>query len=230
MVEPTAEAPFLEDLFVETAELEDGTIADMIRVDADDLAASLGGPGSGPRPHGGTKKPEKKDDDRGPSSPNDRQESKLPIKPFTAPPDPQGTGGRKAGGFTANGETNTSMGDLAEKALTQLGLRSILPEGKRQNPLDVEDDHSGHAYEVKACSTTATEYKCKAKKAELDDKRAYADEHQLKPGIMIPVVDRDKGEMHVYSREGLGNYKLDPKTAEANGWRYHGTVKLTGDD
>lgn len=160
-----------------------------------------------------------------PSKPGERRKDVTPpVKEMVMPPPPRGkAGGNKAGGLTATGETNTRMGDMAEAALMKLGLRSILPPGKRQNPLDVEYDHSGWAFEIKACSINATEYKAKPKAAEMEDKRAYAAEHKLKPAMMIAVVDHEKGEIHAYWRPGIGAWGLTEGNKDQ--WNYAGTVK-----
>lgn len=161
-----------------------------------------------------------------PSRPEERHpDAKPPALPFNAPPPPSGQGGRKAGGFAATGETNTAFGDRAEAIIEELGLRSILPEGHRQNPLDREWDHSGMAFEVKAVSTKATEYKAKPKASEMEEKRAYAKKHKLKPGMLIAVLDDDKMEVHAYWREGIGAFALNPKTAHEQ-WNYMGTVSF----
>lgn len=161
----------------------------------------------------------------GPSKKSERKNVKPPKKDFVAPPPPQGTGGKQKYGFAANGETNTKVGDGAEAALKGLGLRSILPPGQRQNPLDVEYDHSGYAFEVKACTTNAKEYKAKPKKAEVASKNAYAKKHGLKPATMIAVVDSKAGQIHAYWREGIGAYRLDPNDGGKN-WNFMGTVKI----
>jgi len=161
-----------------------------------------------------------------PTKPHERHDVTPPSKPMRAPPPPQGTGKGKAGGFTATGHTNTSLGDLAEKAVEKLGLRSILPEGQRQNPLDAEYDHSGIAFEIKAVTTAAKEYKAKPKAAEMESKRAYAEKHGLKPATMIAVVDTEKNKVHAYWREGIGAFSLTSTNLDK--WNYAGTVSLKG--
>jgi hypothetical protein len=159
-----------------------------------------------------------------------------PPAPFKAPPPPQGKAGGGKPIRPTGDESNTKFGDKVEEAVAKLGLRSILPEGQRSHrpgevaekgsTIDREWDHSGYAFEVKACRVTATEYKCKPKKEEVEGKRKFAEMHGLEPAMCIPVVGPEKGEMHVYWREGIGSYKLDPATAEENGWHYMGRVKL----
>jgi len=138
-----------------------------------------------------------------------------PQRPYLAPPPPSGTGERW------NGLTNTALGDLVEAAVVdQLGAESLLPEGKRQGPLDLRLGEYG--FEVKSCARTAKEYKAKPKKREAEEKRAAAIEHGLKPGTMIVVVDEAVG--YVYWREGIGAFRL---TSE---WQFGGTVELQGEE
>jgi hypothetical protein len=74
--------------------------------------------------------------------------------PWHEPPPPTGLSGRKAGGFSATGKTNTMIGDAGEALLVKkLGMISLLPPGQRQNPLDVKYDHTNEAYEVKTVTT-----------------------------------------------------------------------------
>lgn len=167
-----------------------------------------------------------------PTRPDERHDAQPPKLELRRPPPPKGTGSGKAGGFTATGATNTAIGDSVESASEQLGFRSILPEGRRGgksieqegSTLDREWDHSGYAFEMKACTTGAKEYKAKPKKAEADGKRKYAEKHQLKPATCIAVVDTDAGEVHYYWREGIGAYKLTPENA--HNWNYAGSAKL----
>ena len=158
----------------------------------------------------------------GPSKPGARHNITPVTLAWSDPTPPQGKPGRKAGGVTATGETNTSFGDRVEAALDQLGFRSILPEGQRQNPLDREYDHSGWAFEVKAVTTSATEYKAKPKKAEVESKIAYARAKKLKAGMMIVVADVKAKTAKVYWREGIGAFRLT-KSPE---WHYAGEVTL----
>jgi hypothetical protein len=146
----------------------------------------------------------------------------LPKLPWREPPAPTGQRGeRAAGGWTAVSITNTKLGDLVEMALIDgLNMRSQHP-GKRQGPLDLRYD--GHGYEVKAASSTATEYKAKLKASEVASKRAYAEEHGLVPHTLIAVYDPQHKELLAYSHPGIGAYRL---TSEAQGWSYHGSVPL----
>lgn len=170
-----------------------------------------------------------------PSRPENRHNVAPPVKKFKPPPAPSGAGRGKAGGFTANGETNTAMGDRVEELTARLGLRSILPEGQRHgksiaregSTLDREYDHSGWAFEVKAVSTTAKEYKAKPKAFEMEGKRRYAQKHGLKPATMIAVYDAQAGEVHCYWRPGIGAFRLKPNETGKD-WNYMGTVKVAG--
>ena len=167
----------------------------------------------------------------GPSKPQERHDIDPPSKKFSDPPEPTGKAGRSAGGYTSTGHTNTELGDKAEALTQALGLRSILPEGRRsgydvrESTLDREYDHSGWAFEVKACTVAATEYKAKPKKIEAEGKRRYAEKHKLKPATMILVMDVKKKQAHAYWREGIGAFRLIPGRAEEQGWKFMGTVR-----
>lgn len=154
--------------------------------------------------------------------------ARLPdVKPEDRPPlpPPKGKSGeRKAGGFTATGLTNTEFGDWIEEQTAPLGLRSILPPGKRQNPLDREWDHAGYGFELKGVTTAAIQYKVRWKKGEREEKEAYARKHRLKPVTAIAVFDHEKGEVHVYYRLGLGAWELTPGNAHT--WNCLGVVKV----
>lgn len=178
----------------------------------------------------------------GPSKPDDRRDVKPPILPDKfVPPEPMGTSrapknaeGRPTTGYTASGMTNTSFGDMVEALTSQLGMRSILPEGKRSNQkvetegssIDVEYDHSGYAFEIKAVCVEAQEYKAGPKKDEIEGKFRYAKMHDLKPSIMVVVVDVWKGEGHAYWQEMVdperASYKLRPDKLEE--WNYAGKI------
>jgi len=126
-----------------------------------------------------------------------------PVLPWRDPPPPLGKAhsGAKAGGYTAakagrERMTNTQLGDLGEKLSKQLGMRSLLPPGKRQNPLDIEFDHSGLGYELKARTTDSQAYKTGLKAHEVAEKEGYAEEHHMRASTMMAVIDRDKGEAH----------------------------------
>ena len=147
--------------------------------------------------------------------------STPPSLPWVDPPPPQGQPGRKAGGFTANGETNTSMGDLGEAALEQLGLKSLLPPGHRQGPLD--RGIGDYGFEVKLCTTKAREYKAKPKKKEVESKKRWAKEHGKKPGMLILIADPDAKKAWAYWKEGIGAYRL---TSPKAGWNFMGQVAL----
>jgi hypothetical protein len=172
-----------------------------------------------------------------PSKPDERDPDKAkdgpPILPWKAPPAPQG----KAAGSgqpvrPVGAESNTHFGDKVEELVARLGLRSILPEGKRSHTagqvkklgstIDREYDHSGWFLEIKACRTTATEYKAKAKKEELKDKEKFAKRHKGKPAICIPVVDPENKKVFVYWRPGLGSWAINPKSKDGGGWNFLG--------
>jgi len=138
------------------------------------------------------------------------------------PPQPVGQKGeRKGGGLTAIGVTNTKLGDEVEHALQQaMGFKDAHP-GRRQGPFDLV--MGDNAYEVKAVSRSATEYKAKPKKHEVEGKLAYAQEHALKPHIMIVVYDPEEKHIHAYVKEGVGAYRL---TNPDSGWSYIGKVPL----
>jgi hypothetical protein len=151
----------------------------------------------------------------------ERDRTGLPSRAWVDPPDPTGRKGRKAGGYTAIGITNTKMGDAVEQALADhFGMTNEHPE-KRQGPLDVSIGKEG--YEVKAVSTSATEYKAKPKKHEVAEKLAYAKKHGLDPRTMIVVYSPTERRIYVYSKPGIGAYRL---TGPRQGWTFHGTIPL----
>jgi hypothetical protein len=148
-----------------------------------------------------------------------------PSQPWRDPPSPTGRAGqRRAGGYAANGETNTRIGDLGEASLIrQAGMRSLLPPGKRQGPFDMEYDRTSWAFEVKTVTTGSTEYKIKVQAHEKRGKIRHARQNGLTPGSLILVMDVTRGRGHAYRREGIGNYRLVPG-GYAQGWHYLGEV------
>jgi GNAT superfamily N-acetyltransferase len=151
----------------------------------------------------------------------ERKLHELPRRPWHEPPVPWGHPGRKAGGYTAVGIKDTAFGDAVEQALQDhMGMVNEHP-GRRQGPLDLR--YGQHGYELKAVTQAAEEYKSKPKKAEVESKRAYAEEHHLQPHTMIAVYAPGERRVHVYSKPGIGAYRL---TDEAHGWSYHGSAPL----
>lgn len=141
----------------------------------------------------------------------------LPSLPYVEPPRPEGKTGGRAGGWSAFGMTNTALGDAVERALVeQRGLANLHPD-KRQAPLDVRD--GDRAFEVKAVTTAAAEYKAKPKGREVESKRAEARRLGLRPAMMIVVVSAD-GVGRVYWKEGIGAYRVSPRM------HYAGTVRV----
>jgi tRNA nucleotidyltransferase (CCA-adding enzyme) len=144
-----------------------------------------------------------------------------PTLDWVEPPAPKGSGSGKAGGFSASGQTNTEIGDLGEKVVEALDLRSLLPPGRRQNPLDAEYDHSGMGFEIKTVTTDAKEYKVGMKTHEMASKRDYAERHDLVGGVMIVVLDVDGKQAWAYWREGIRNGRLRQED-----WHHMGHVQL----
>jgi len=173
-----------------------------------------------------------------PSKPDERDVDKVesgpPILPWKAPPAPQGKAGGGKPVRPTGTESNTHFGDKVEEITAQLQLRSILPVGQRSHKagevkklgstIDREWDHSGWALEVKACRVTATEFKAKAKKSELEDKERFARRHQLKPAICIPIVDMANRKVYVYWRPGLGSWAINPSSKDGGGWNFMGEI------
>lgn len=146
----------------------------------------------------------------------------LPSLAWKEPPPPKATGATP-GGYSATGKTNTEIGDMAEALISKLGpLMSLLPEGKRQNPLDVAWNHSGWGFEVKCITTNAKRYKPGLKKHEVESKINYARENGFRPGMIIAVLDLDAGEIHAYWKDGIGSSELSERT----GWNYMGTASV----
>jgi hypothetical protein len=114
---------------------------------------------------------------------------------------------------------------LAEASIVRdFGFTSLLPPGRRQNPIAVA--HSGYGFEVKACTTEAAEYKAKMRAHDASSKRAYARKNGLKPATAIVVLDFEQQRYHVYWREGVGNYRLGDHPGGEDGWKFMGTGKL----
>ena len=143
-----------------------------------------------------------------------------PILPFVEPPTPRGRPGRKAGGWSSTGKTNTSIGDQGEKAAQQLDMVSLLPEGHRQNPLDLRWDGSRWGFELKTVTTESTQYKVKMKAAEAASKIKWAKDNGYRPGMMMMVMDVKKKEALVYWKKGIGSYRLNKS------WNFLGRVTL----
>lgn len=157
----------------------------------------------------------------GSSSSEDKPKKGQP-QPWQDPPSPRGSGSGKAGGFTASGKTNTSVGDLGEALLVkQLDMHSLLPPGRRQNPLDLRYDGTNEAYECKTITTEAREYKIKMKAAEVRSKKSYARKNGLKPGMIMLVLDARSKTAYAYKRAGIGNFRLNSKD-----WQFMGRVKV----
>jgi SPP1 gp7 family putative phage head morphogenesis protein len=147
----------------------------------------------------------------------------LPVKKWVDPPEPKGMKGQhKAGGLTAIGITNTELGDAVEAALVaHMGMHYEHPTTDRRGPLDVTIGKD--SYEVKSAVEEATEYKAKPRAAEVARKIAYAKQQGLVPHTMVVVYSEHERKIYVYSKEGIGAYRL---TSPENGWSFHGTVPL----
>ena len=127
--------------------------------------------------------------------------------------------------------SQTALGDAAEAATLKLGFRNILPPGRRMNKsvekegssIDVEFDHSGRAYEVKMCKTTAIEYRAKPKPEEIEGKIRFAKMHGLEAYTMIGVMDEKTRTIHYYASKepGITTKKLSPDAFE-----FVGTAKF----
>ncbi len=181
-----------------------------------------GGPGSGNFGHAG------RPGEVGGSMPGNggtgSSSKSLPAAKWEDPPAPGG--GRDPmvkGGVTAIGLTNTQLGDMGEMLLVKrLGMKSLIPKGQRQNPLDLKWDDSQYAYELKAVTTNAKEYKIKMKAKEVASKLRYAKEHGYIPGMMMLVIDRESGVARAYRKEGIGNFRLTDETS----WTFMGRVTV----
>lgn len=149
---------------------------------------------------------------------------KSPEADWEDPPEPGvGRDPNVKGGMTATGHTNTSIGDMGERLLVKkMGMNSLLPAGKRQNPLDARWDGSKEAYEIKTITTDAKEYKIKMKAHEVESKLAYAKAHGYKAGMIMLIVDTKTKTGYAYKRPGIGNYRLNKE------WTFMGKLKLGG--
>lgn len=159
-----------------------------------------------------------------PSKPDERHaDAKPEVKAWKAPPPKTG----KVGGGPVQRPTGdasqTKQGDIAEAAAASIGMRNILPEGKRNftpaevaakgSSIDLEYDHSGRLYELKMCKSTATEYRLKAKAEEKEAKAKYAKHVEGEVYTLVGVHDVKNDEVHFYgSKEpGLTGAEVGPE-------------------
>jgi len=113
-------------------------------------------------------------------------------------------------------ETGTALGDRVEHALCdQLGFISLNLD-RRQGALDVK--RGVLAFEVKAVTREATEYKVKCSTAQAERKRQAARAMGLIASSCLVVVDGQVG--WVYLRAGVGAFRL------TRDWLYCGQIKL----
>lgn len=183
------------------------------------------------RAKGRPSKPDERDPDAAPPA---LPEKRPPPRPTGQSKAPRNAEDRPVTGYAANGIANTYFGDLVENALEKIGLRNILPEGKRSHApgevaekgssLDREYDHSGDFFEVKAVCVEGQEFKAKPKASELEGKRRFADIHEGRGNTMVVVVDTDNGEAHAYWRPALGAFAINPD--DLGEWNYAGTVEM----
>lgn len=137
-----------------------------------------------------------------------------PAKAWQAPPPKTGKKGEGMKARPKGDESQTKIGDLGEGLATQIGFRSILPEGQRSHKageneekgstIDLEFDHSGRGYELKLCNSTATEYRLKAKSKEKAQKEKYAALNDLTAHVLVGVRDVETGEIHFYAGKQPG--------------------------
>jgi hypothetical protein len=148
----------------------------------------------------------------------------MTRQPWLAPPPPLGVnrGRRSHGGYTATGRQVSDLGIAVERALARaLGWEPANAAHGRVGPFDLLDGRD--AYEVKSVTRESTEYKCKPKAGEVDEKLAYAHRYGLRPHVLIAVVD---GEVvYAYAREGVRAYRLTPD-GYRKGWVFLGVTTL----
>jgi hypothetical protein len=187
-----------------------------------------------PTGEGGGVDPSCGKNDRGPSKKGAgrHEDSAPPAKDWVEPPPKLGKKGSGKAVRPVGDESQTKIGDLGESLAENLGFRNILPEGQRSHrpgevaekgsTIDLEWDHSGRAYELKLCNTTATEYRLKAKASEKEAKVKYAEQNGLTPYTMVAVRDPEKQEVHFYAAKepGLIGAEVSPKKFD-----YVGKVK-----
>lgn len=139
----------------------------------------------------------------------------LPVLPWRDPPPARGKPGeRRAGGFAANGKTATEEGDLGEKIRDHLNLKPA-QEG-RVGALDAIAP--GWGYEIKTRTVESTGYRVGMKTKEMNEKRAEAERLNVRPGLILVVIDGQTA--YVYHRPGIFNGKLD------DSFSFAGVVKL----
>ena len=117
------------------------------------------------------------------------------------------------------GVSNADLGWAAERAV------AVITGWRREGgstEFDLVDDETRTAWEVKACSVFAGEYKMKLKRSEVLAKLAAAARRGLRPGSIIAVVD-EADVAWAYARDGIGSFRL---TGPERGWRFLGSQKL----
>lgn len=173
----------------------------------------------------------------GPSTKKNRNKAAKPkVLPYREPPPSIAKSGQAAARPRGD-ESQTHVGDFAELLSQRLGFRNILPEGQRSHKpgevaekgstIDTEYDHSGRAYELKTCNTTATEYRLKAKTSEKEGKIKYAKDHGLTPYVMVGVRDVQTNEIHYYTAKEPG---MTGAAVSKDKFDYVGTVKYTKEE
>lgn len=145
----------------------------------------------------------------------EKEKPTAPVaKPWKEPPPKEGKKGEGMKDRPKGDQSQTKIGDKGEAMATELGFRSILPEGQRSfkpgevaekgSTIDLEWDHSGKAYELKLCNTTSTEYRLKAKASEKEAKLKYAEQNGKTAYTMVGVRDVHSGEVHFYAGKQPG--------------------------
>lgn len=173
-----------------------------------------------------------------PSKPEERRKNEdgsMPLPPAKEWKDPPPKVGKKGEGMKARptgDQSQTKIGDLGEELATKIGFRSILPPGQRSHKageneekgstIDLEYDHSGRAYELKLCNSSATEYRLKAKAKEKAGKEKFAGLHDLTAHVLVGVRDVDSGEVHFYAGRESG---LIGSEVSSKHYDYVGSVK-----
>lgn len=145
---------------------------------------------------------------------------------WVAPPSPKalGRGRGGAGGYSADKSfgTNTRLGEEGEKIFAAFtGGEQLNVGSDRRGAFDVVV--GDYAFEVKANSTAATEYKATPKKGEIRAKRKWAKENGKTPAIAMPIIDTDSGMTFIYWRPGIKGGRL----SKERGWKYLGSIEHT---
>ena len=118
--------------------------------------------------------------------------------------------GHAKGGFSANGDTVTKVGQIGEMVVSKMGLKSLARKEGYKRPVDFKQEQFG--VEVKAFTSKAKNIRVRMVKAARKRKVAYCKKMKLRPKTVMVVLDINKGSANVYERKGFGNFRVKNMT------------------